>query len=67
MSFSAGRSISFSVAKQSVIANPLKLRYDGAGYPSALRDEAIPVLAKIGGVAGAYDALLETTPYHKDI
>lgn len=40
-------------------------RYDGAGYPAALRGEAIPILARIGAVAGAYDAMLETTPYHK--
>lgn len=36
---------------------------DGSGYPDGLKDNAIPLEAKIVAVADAYDALLSERPY----
>jgi putative nucleotidyltransferase with HDIG domain len=38
-------------------------RYDGLGYPDALRGDAIPVAAQIVGIADVYDALTSTRSY----
>jgi HD-GYP domain-containing protein (c-di-GMP phosphodiesterase class II) len=38
-------------------------RFDGAGYPSGLKGEAIPLIARIIGVADAFDAMLTDRPY----
>lgn len=38
-------------------------RYDGEGYPEGLRDEDIPYLARILGVAEAFDAMTSDRPY----
>ena len=38
-------------------------RWDGAGYPHALRAEAIPVEAGIVGLADAFDAMTTDRPY----
>jgi putative nucleotidyltransferase with HDIG domain len=38
-------------------------RVDGAGYPDGLRQEEIPVMARIIGVADAYDAMTSARPY----
>ncbi len=38
-------------------------RYDGAGYPVGLKEECIPILARILAVADAYDAMTTTRPY----
>lgn len=38
-------------------------RYDGGGYPSGLRDEAIPFTARIFAVADALDAMTHARPY----
>ncbi|MBU2462222.1 HD-GYP domain-containing protein [bacterium] len=38
-------------------------RYDGEGYPEGLRDEDIPYLARILGVAEAFDAMTSERPY----
>ena len=40
-------------------------RYDGAGYPSGLKGEEIPLLARIICVVDAYHAMISVTPYHR--
>lgn len=40
-------------------------RYDGAGYPSGLRDGEIPLSARIIAIADAYQALISDRPYRK--
>lgn len=42
-------------------------RVDGQGYPSGLRDEDIPLTARIISVADAYDAMTSTRPYRKGL
>jgi len=38
-------------------------RFDGAGYPDGLAGEAIPLLARIVGLADAFDAMTSDRPY----
>ena len=38
-------------------------RYDGFGYPSKLKGEEIPYLARIAAVADTYDAMTSRRPY----
>ncbi len=38
-------------------------RWDGSGYPNGLRDEQIPLLARVLQVADIYDALTSPRPY----
>lgn len=38
-------------------------RWDGAGYPSGLRGEQIPVAARIVAVVDVFDALVSRRPY----
>lgn len=38
-------------------------RFDGLGYPDGLAGDAIPLMARILGVADAFDALLSPRPY----
>lgn len=40
-------------------------RYDGSGYPSNLKSDAIPLFSRIILVADAYDAMTSTRPYRK--
>ena len=40
-------------------------RYDGAGYPSRLRGESIPLLGRILAVADSYAAMVTDRPYRK--
>lgn len=40
-------------------------RYDGKGYPSGLKGEAIPMTAAIIAVADAFDAMTSDRPYRK--
>lgn len=40
-------------------------RYDGRGYPQALKGEAIPLLARIVSVVDTYDAMTTDRPYRK--
>ena len=40
-------------------------RWDGAGYPSALSGEEIPLESAIVGLADAWDAMTTTRPYHR--
>ncbi len=50
-----------------LMAGPLSHheRFDGGGYPQGLRGEAIPLLARIVGVAEAYDAVRSPRPYRE--
>jgi putative two-component system response regulator len=38
-------------------------RYDGSGYPEGLSGDAIPLGARILGMADAFDALTSVRPY----
>ena len=38
-------------------------RLDGSGYPAGLRGEAVPLLARIVGLADAFDAMTSNRPY----
>jgi HD-GYP domain-containing protein (c-di-GMP phosphodiesterase class II) len=40
-------------------------RWDGGGYPSGLREDAIPLSARIFAVADALDAMTHDRPYRK--
>jgi HD-GYP domain-containing protein (c-di-GMP phosphodiesterase class II) len=40
-------------------------RWDGSGYPLALKGEAIPLAARIVAVADAFDAMTTNRPYQK--
>lgn len=40
-------------------------RIDGMGYPDGLHSDAIPLLARIIGVADAYDAMTSDRPYRE--
>ncbi len=40
-------------------------RWDGKGYPDGLAGENIPLVARIVGVADAYDAMTSDRPYRK--
>lgn len=42
-------------------------RYDGSGYPEGLRGEAIPLYARIVGVADAYDAMSSNRVYRRHL
>jgi diguanylate cyclase (GGDEF)-like protein/putative nucleotidyltransferase with HDIG domain len=42
-------------------------RWDGRGYPSGLSGEAIPMGARVLGIAEYYDALTSDRPYHQAI
>ena len=38
-------------------------RWDGQGYPNGLRQDEIPLAARIFAIAGAYDAMTRERPY----
>ena len=42
-------------------------RFDGSGYPDGLFGEAIPIGARVLGVADAYDALTSKRPYRTSL
>jgi putative nucleotidyltransferase with HDIG domain len=42
-------------------------RWDGRGYPDGLKGDAIPRLARIVGVADAFDAMTHDRPYRKGL
>jgi putative two-component system response regulator len=48
-----------------VIALSHHERWDGTGYPRALKGEAIPLAGRIVAVADAFDALTNDRPYRK--
>jgi len=41
-------------------------RWDGSGYPTGLKGENIPLLARIVAVADSFDAMTSNRPYHKE-
>lgn len=42
-------------------------RWDGKGYPLALKGPAIPLMARIIAVADTFDAMVSTRPYRKGL
>jgi putative nucleotidyltransferase with HDIG domain len=42
-------------------------RWDGTGYPSGLRGEEIPILARMFSIVDAFDALTSKRPYRQKI
>lgn len=42
-------------------------KYDGTGYPDALKGKAIPYIARIIAVADTYDAMTTDRPYRKGL
>jgi putative nucleotidyltransferase with HDIG domain len=42
-------------------------RWDGKGYPSGLRGEEIPILARMFAIVDAFDALTSKRPYREKI
>jgi len=40
-------------------------RWDGKGYPGLLKDEEIPLVARIFALADAYDIMVNDTPYQE--
>ena len=42
-------------------------RWDGAGYPSGLRGEAIPIGARMLALADAFDAMISQRPYRRPL
>jgi HD-GYP domain-containing protein (c-di-GMP phosphodiesterase class II) len=42
-------------------------RWDGRGYPSGLKGEQIPFIARVIAVADTYDAMVSTRPYRKGL
>ena len=38
-------------------------RWDGQGYPNGLRQDEVPLAARIFAIAGAYDAMTQERPY----
>ncbi len=41
-------------------------RWDGGGYPDGLREDGIPLLARIVAVVDAFDAMTSSRPYHPE-
>ncbi len=39
--------------------------YDGSGYPDGIKGSNIPLIARIIGVADAFDAMTSNRPYRK--
>jgi len=39
--------------------------WNGKGYPDGLKDEAIPIGARIVAIADVYEALTSKRPYHR--
>jgi HD-GYP domain-containing protein (c-di-GMP phosphodiesterase class II) len=42
-------------------------RFDGGGYPRGLAGEAIPIAARIFGIADTYDAMTSHRPYRRAV
>jgi putative two-component system response regulator len=40
-------------------------KFDGSGYPSGIKGEAIPIFSRIVAVADVFDALTSERPYKK--
>jgi HD-GYP domain-containing protein (c-di-GMP phosphodiesterase class II) len=55
--------IDFLASARPVVAQHHE-KYDGSGYPAALRGDAIHLYARIFAVADAFDAITSDRPYH---
>ena len=53
----------FSLAPMIPIVRHHHERWDGTGYPDCLRQDQIPLIARIVAVADAYDAMTSDRPY----
>jgi len=42
-------------------------RWDGLGYPSGMKGQEIPLIARVISVADTYDAMVSTRPYRKGL
>ena len=42
-------------------------RYDGQGYPDGLKGDDIPLGSRIISVADAFDAMMTTRPYRREM
>lgn len=65
-----GYNIANSSQELGIIAEPLLYhheRWDGTGYPRALKKEEIPLLARIISIIDAYDVMLSERSYKKAI
>ena len=60
-----GASDLFAVAE--TIARSHHERWDGDGYPRGLKEEAIPIAARIVHVADVYDVLVHERPYRESL
>lgn len=59
-----------NISKNNHIADAAKWhheRYDGTGYPNGLRGDKIPEIARIIGVADAYDAMTSDRSYRRKL
>lgn len=41
------------------------MNVDGAGYPTGLKGDSIPMMARMIAVVDAYDAMISDPPYRK--
>jgi len=65
-----GAEIMGSIQQMSDVLDGIKYhheRYDGKGYPEGLKDGKIPLIARIIGVADAFDAMTTDRPYRKGL
>jgi HD-GYP domain-containing protein (c-di-GMP phosphodiesterase class II) len=58
------RPVSFLAGVRAAIRNHHE-RWDGTGYPDALKGEEIPLIARIVNCADTFDACTSTRPYQK--
>ena len=56
-----------AMAKAIVTARSHHERLDGSGYPDALKGEAIPLFARIVGIADTFDAMTTARSYSKGL
>jgi HD-GYP domain-containing protein (c-di-GMP phosphodiesterase class II) len=56
--------VSFLTSVRAAVRNHHE-RWDGTGYPDALKGEAIPLIARIVNCADTFDACTSTRPYQK--
>ena len=63
--FGARLVASLEIPAMTAIVRSHHERLDGSGYPDGLRGEAIPLGARIIGVADSYDALTSVRPYRE--
>ena len=63
-----GEKIVFNIKKLQKISEWVKAhheKWDGTGYPDALKGEEIPFVGRLIAVADTYDAMTSTRPYRK--